>query len=62
MSESERVQRWRQRQRQAGKEPLPIWLTSAEKLRLEDWPSPGAALPLSWCNTRWLFCVENPRL
>ena len=36
MSESERVQRWRQRQRQAGKEPLTIWLTSAEKLRLED--------------------------
>ena len=36
MSESERVQRWRQRQREAGKEPLTIWLTSAEKLRLED--------------------------
>ena len=36
MSESERVQRWRQRQRAAGKEPLTIWLTSAEKLRLED--------------------------
>ena len=36
MSESERVQRWRQRQRQAGKEPLTIWLTTAEKLRLED--------------------------
>ena len=36
MSESERVQRWRQRQREAGKEPLTIWLTTAEKLRLED--------------------------
>lgn len=36
MSESARVQRWRQRQREAGKEPLTIWLTSAEKLHLED--------------------------
>ena len=36
MSESERVQRWRQRQRAAGKESLTIWLTTAEKLRLED--------------------------
>ena len=36
MSESERVQRWRQRQREAGKEPLTIWLTTAEKLHLED--------------------------
>ena len=36
MSESDRVQRWRQRQREAGKEPLTIWLTTAEKLRLED--------------------------
>ena len=36
MSESDRVQRWRQRQREAGKEPLTIWLTTAEKLHLED--------------------------
>lgn len=36
MSESDRVQRWRQRQREAGKEPLTIWLTRAEKLHLED--------------------------
>ena len=36
MSESARVQRWRQRQRAAGKEPLTIWLTTAEKLHLED--------------------------
>lgn len=36
MSDTERVKRWRQRQRQAGKEPLTIWLTTEEKLRLED--------------------------
>lgn len=36
MSDTDRVQRWRQRQRQAGKEPLTIWLTTEEKLRLED--------------------------
>ena len=36
MSESNRMQRWRQRQREAGKEPLTVWLTTAEKLHLED--------------------------
>ena len=36
MSERARVQRWRQRQREAGKERLTIWLTTAEKLHLED--------------------------
>jgi hypothetical protein len=36
MSDRDRVQRWRQRQRAAGKAPLTIWLTADEKLRLED--------------------------
>lgn len=36
MSESDRVQRWRQRQREAGKKPRTIWLTDEENLRLED--------------------------
>jgi predicted transcriptional regulator len=36
MSEAERVQRWRQRQREEGKEPMTIWLSRTTKLRLED--------------------------
>jgi hypothetical protein len=36
MSEADRVQRWRQRQREAGKEPLTLWISRETKLRLED--------------------------
>ena len=36
MSEAERVQRWRQRQRDEGKEHMSLWLSKATKLRLED--------------------------
>ena len=36
MSDTDRVQRWRKRQRKTGKEPMTIWLELAEKLRLED--------------------------
>ena len=36
MSDSERVQRWRQRLRDEGKEPVTIWVSREEKLRLED--------------------------
>ncbi len=36
MSDTNRVQRWRQRQREAGLEPMTIWLSHDEKLRLED--------------------------
>ena len=49
MSESERVQRWRQRQREAGKKPLTIWVTDEEKLRLKhmlaQWQ--GESLPVT---------------
>lgn len=36
MSDADRVQRWRQRMREEGKEPMTIWLSRDEKLRLED--------------------------
>jgi len=36
MSESDRVQHWRQRMREQGKEPLTLWLSRGTKLRLED--------------------------
>ena len=36
MSDTDRVQRWRKRQREDGKEPMTIWLSHDEKLRLED--------------------------
>ena len=36
MSDTDRVARWRQRMRDEGKEPMTIWLSHDEKLRLED--------------------------
>jgi predicted transcriptional regulator len=36
MSDTARVARWRQRLRDAGKEPITIWLSHDEKLHLED--------------------------
>jgi predicted transcriptional regulator len=36
MSDTKRVQQWRQRQRDEGKEPMTLWLTHDTKLRLED--------------------------
>ena len=36
MSESDRVQRWRNAKRQQGHEPLTIWLSHADKARLLD--------------------------
>ena len=36
MSASQRVQAWRQRMREEGKEPMTIWLGREDKLRLED--------------------------
>ena len=36
MSEMNRVQRWRQRQREAGKETLTVWLPRAMRLYIED--------------------------
>lgn len=36
MSDTDRVARWRQRLRDEGKEPMTIWLSHDEKLRLED--------------------------
>src|SRR5215475_10879654 len=36
MSASQRVQAWRQRMREEGKEPMTIWLGHEDKLRLED--------------------------
>ena len=36
MSESQRVQAWRQRMREEGKEPMTIWLGREDKLRLEN--------------------------
>jgi len=36
MSEKDRAQRWRQRQRDEGREPLTLWLPRDVKLRLED--------------------------
>ena len=36
MSESERVQHWRQRQREAGKETLTVWLPREMRLYIED--------------------------
>lgn len=36
MSESERVQRWRQRQREEGKKPLTLWLTVQDTRVLEQ--------------------------
>ena len=36
MSEPNRVQRWRQRQREAGKETLTVWLPREMRLYIED--------------------------
>ena len=36
MSDTDRVQRWRQRMREQGKEPVTLWLSREVKLRLED--------------------------
>src|SRR4029453_17395561 len=36
MSESDRVQRWRDTKRQQGLEPMTIWLSHEEKARLVD--------------------------
>jgi biotin operon repressor len=36
MSDTDRVQRWRQRQREEGLEPMTVWLSHEEKLRLGD--------------------------
>jgi predicted transcriptional regulator len=36
MSDTGRVQRWRQRQRKEGKERMTLWLSQATKARLED--------------------------
>ena len=35
MSETDRVQRWRQRRREEGKEPMTLWVSREDKLRLE---------------------------
>ena len=36
MSESDRVQRWREAKRQQGLKPCTVWLTTEEELRLKD--------------------------
>ena len=36
MSDTQRVQRWRERMREEGKEPISLWLSRDAKLRLED--------------------------
>jgi predicted transcriptional regulator len=36
MSDTDRVQRWRQRMREQGKEPVTLWLSREVKLRLDD--------------------------
>jgi hypothetical protein len=36
MSDPTRVQRWRERMREEGKEPITVWLVQEEKRRLED--------------------------
>ncbi len=36
MSDTDRVQRWRQQQREEGLEPMTVWLSHDEKLRLGD--------------------------
>src|SRR5262249_38329521 len=36
MSDADRIQRWRQRMREEGKEPMSLWLSRDTKLRLED--------------------------
>ena len=36
MDTTTRVQRWRQRRRDAGKEAMTVWLSRDAKLRLED--------------------------
>jgi biotin operon repressor len=36
VSDTDRVQRWRQRQREEGLEPMTVWLSHGEKLRLGD--------------------------
>src|SRR5262249_36510906 len=36
MSDKDRVARWRQSMRDQGKEPVTLWLSHEEKLRLED--------------------------
>ena len=55
MSASQRVQAWRQRMREEGKEPMTIWLGREDKLRLEDlarlWRcSPSALVPQALAN------------
>jgi predicted transcriptional regulator len=36
MSDADRIQRWRQRMRDEGKEPMSLWLSRDTKLRLEE--------------------------
>src|SRR5215470_14968688 len=63
MSESQRVQAWRQRMREEGKESMTIWLGREDKLRLEDlarlWRcSPSALVQQALAN----FHPPNPRV
>src|SRR5215467_13568263 len=63
MSESQRVQAWRQRMREEGKEPMTIWLGREDKLRLEDlarlWRcSPSALVQQALAN----FHPPNPHV
>ena len=59
MSASQRVQAWRQRMREEGKEPMTIWLGHEDKLRLEDlardWRcSPSALVQQALANFHFL--------
>jgi hypothetical protein len=45
MSEADRVQRRRQRQREAGKEPLTLWVSRDTKQRLEDLAATARCTP-----------------
>ncbi len=62
MSDSNRVQRWREAKRQEGKKALTVWLTSEEELRLKDaaltWHcSPSEMMQRAWAH----FHPDHPQ-
>ncbi len=62
MTDTNRVQRWREAKRQAGKKAVTVWLTSEEELRLKDtaltWHcSPSEMMQRAWAH----FHPDHPQ-
>ncbi len=53
MTDTNRVQRWREAKRQEGKKAMTIWLTGEEELRLKDLALQWHCSPPPWCGKRW---------